>query len=149
MDFKDTIKNISFLEWILLLIFAIYVVFPLENPAFVSQMVNNPLSIVFILFITIYLFIYVSPIVSFAYAIVGYFLINRSTVFSPKIEIQKNTPTQAQKNYDLQQMNPVREKTLEETEISRLAPIGQSSVIEYVSTGFKPTFAETNGVSKF
>jgi hypothetical protein len=58
------------------------------------------------------------------------------------------TPTQANKDVQLQKMNPPQTRTLEEDIIEMRAPIGKSSEMEYVNSSFQPIADSTyDGVS--
>lgn len=148
-DLKETLKRFTPLQWIILFIFVIYIIYPWENPEIISFLVNSPLGIVFILFVSIYIFIYCCPIIGCAFIISVYFLISRSSIFVPIVEIQKTTPTQIEKDIKLRNMNPMILPTLEEIIIEQRAPIGKSNIVEYISSSFKPTFDNANGVSLY
>ena len=91
-----------------------------------------------IFIITIYLFLYVNPIVAVVYIYVGYELLRRSSNKTGKVTVMQYTPTQAKKDQEMKNMNPVLEKTLEEDIVEQMAPIGHSDANVYIDTSFKP-----------
>jgi hypothetical protein len=44
-------------------------------------------------------------------------------------------------------MNPIADQTLEEDMVQKMAPIGQSSMISYNTSEYKPVAHDTHGAS--
>jgi len=136
------------LEIILIIVFVLYIIFPIPTPAFIASSVDSSLGILVIFCVTVYLFLYTSPILGILYILVGYELIRRSSLVTARSAIIDYTPTQANKDVQLQKMNPPQYKTLEEDIIEMRAPVGKSSQMEYVNTSFQPVADSTyDGVS--
>ena len=136
------------LEIILIIVFVLYIIFPIPTPAFIASSVDSSLGILVIFCVTVYLFLYTSPILGILYILVGYELIRRSSLVTARSAIIDYTPTQANKDVQLQKMNPPQTRTLEEDIIEMRAPIGKSSEMEYVNTSFQPIADSTyDGVS--
>ena len=138
MEFKKLFQSLKPLEIVLLVVFIIYIVFPIQTPDFLASSVDSSLGMLSIFIITIYLFLYVNPIVAVVYIYVGYELLRRSSNKSGKVTVMQYTPTQAKKDQEMKNMNPVLEKTLEEDIVEQMAPIGHSDANVYIDTSFKP-----------
>ena len=138
MEFKKLFHSLKPLEIVLLVVFIIYIVFPIQTPDFLASSVDSSLGMLSIFIITIYLFLYVNPIVAVVYIYVGYELLRRSSNKSGKVTVMQYTPTQAKKDQEMKNMNPVLEKTLEEDIVEQMAPIGHSDANVYIDTSFKP-----------
>ena len=138
MDFKKLFHSLKPLEIVLLVVFIIYIVFPIQTPDFLASSVDSSLGMLSIFIITIYLFLYVNPIVAVVYIYVGYELLRRSSNKTGKVTVMQYTPTQAKKDQEMKNMNPVLEKTLEEDIVEQMAPIGHSDANVYIDTSFKP-----------
>ena len=138
MEFKKLFHSLKPLEIVLLVVFIIYIVFPIQTPDFLASSVDSSLGMLSIFIITIYLFLYVNPIVAVVYIYVGYELLRRSSNKTGKVTVMQYTPTQAKKDQEMKNMNPVLEKTLEEDIVEQMAPIGHSDANVYIDTSFKP-----------
>jgi hypothetical protein len=53
--------------------------------------------------------------------------------------------SQKEKDMEMKLMNPPREKTLEEDFVEKMAPIGKSDPIEYITSAFQPLAQEHSG----
>ena len=49
----------------------------------------------------------------------------------------------------MKKMNPEKKETLEEEIVDKMAPVGKSDMISYVTTTFSPVAEEVNGASKY
>ena len=157
MNIPKLFTSFSPLEIVLLVIFTLYIVLPIQSPSFIADLVETPLGMLTIFIVTIYLFFHVNPIIAVVYIFVAYELLRRS---SHRVHINYNVPnvsminyapiqsqtqpiTQAKKDNDLKEMNPPKPETLEEQVIQKMAPIGRSEPSVYVSTSFKPVAENT------
>ena len=61
----------------------------------------------------------------------------------------KHTPTQEKKDEKMKKMNPPKKETLEEEIVDKLAPVGKSDMISYISTSFSPVAEELSGASMY
>jgi hypothetical protein len=57
------------------------------------------------------------------------------------------TPSQMKKDVELVQMNPPKEQSLEEELVEKMAPVGQSSLITYTMSEYKPIATQTHNAS--
>jgi len=126
----ESMKKMSSTEMILLAVFVIYIVFPIKSPELIASMVDNPLGVLVIFLITLYLFFFANPILGVLYIFVGYELLRRSTVVMAGNSTvnyalsQDYLPSQSKKNAELKRMNPppIMQTSLEESVISKMAP---------------------------
>ena len=142
-------ESLSKLESALLVIFVLYIIFPIDTPEFLAGMVDSSLGMLTVFIVTLYLFFNVNPIIGIVYIFVAYELLRRSSQKSGKVVIAKYTPTQAKKDAQMQAMNPPQTESLEEEVIKKMAPIGQSDQNPYVVTSFKPVADKVGSASMY
>jgi hypothetical protein len=141
MELKNifkTVKSFTKLDYALIVIFILYIIFPVKTPDFLIPIIDSSLGMLSIFIITLYLFFYVNPVVAIVYILVAYELIRRSSSNSGRVTIMEYTPNQKNKDLEMKQMNPKITETLEEEVILEMAPIGISDSKVYVDTTFKP-----------
>lgn len=127
--------NVDPLELTLFIIFVLYLVLPLDTPKMIGNGVNHPIGMVVVVVITIYLFLYVHPILGILSIFVAYELMRRSCKTKVK-HVRFETPTQAKKDEDMKKMNPPKEYTLEEDIVAKMAPMRKHG--EFIVTSYKP-----------
>lgn len=154
MKLTNPFKSFLPQEFILLVIFIIYLVFPIETPSFLSGLIDSPIGMAGIFIITIALFIYSKPMLAILYLFVAYELLRRSTtrgILKPTVPLSyhnnENTPTLNDidlndRSVGMKSIEHSVDNTLEEDVVNKMAPIGKSDPISYLETSFKP-FAET------
>ena len=145
-----SINKVSPLELVLFVVFILYLIFPIPTPAIVVPYVNTNISLGAIVILTLYMFLYTTPILGVLSIFVAYELLRRSSNghVRTKVPMVRHTPSQPKKDKDMKNLNPPKETTLEETIIQQMAPIGKSSVAEkYVETTFKPVHDKISGAS--
>jgi len=141
MDLKNILKPDKYftkLDYALIVVFVLYIIFPVETPDFLIPLIDSSLGMLTFFVITLYLFFYVNPVVAVVYILVAYELIRRSSNKGGRVTILEYTPTQNNKDLEMKQMNPSKSETLEEEVIFQMAPIGVSESGVYVDTTFKP-----------
>ena len=141
-------KSFSTIELSLLIVFFIYIILPIHTPQFLSGAIDNPISLVIMFGIAVYLFMYSNPVLAILYIFVAYELLRR-TSNSVVIKAVQHTPSQARKDNEMKQMNPKQVETLEEEIVEKMAPVGRSDASVYVSSSFKPTAEKLVGASLF
>ena len=141
-------KTFSTIELSLLVVFIIYIILPIDTPTFLSGAIENPITLVVMFGITVYLFLYSNPILAILYIFVAYELLRRSSK-PTVIKAVQHTPTQVTKDKEMKQMNPKKADTLEEEIVEKMAPVGKSDVSVYVSSTYKPTAEKLVGASLF
>lgn len=154
-EIMASVNKFSRLELAVLMIFILYLVFPVKTPGFLAGFVDSPMGYVSIFAITIYLFTFCHPILAILYLFVAYELLRRSALTKAQVShIDSNrvvdySVTQMQKDVQLSNMNPPQKKTLEEDMVETMAPIGKAPESVYINTTFKPTFENVGSASVF
>jgi hypothetical protein len=149
MKLQKMFSTLSQVEMIALAVFVLYIVFPIENPSFISNMVDTPLGMVGVLAVTLYLFFNANPLVAILYVFVAYELLRRSAKQTGKAAIQEHTPSQMKKDVKMQKMNPVKKETLEEEIVEMMAPIGHSDPVVFSESAFKPVAEDVGTASMY
>jgi hypothetical protein len=165
MNLLNSAGKFSVLEIVLLLAFVVYIIFPIPTPDAIRPFVDSPLGLVGVFLITVSLFVYTSPLIGIVYIFVAYELLRRSaapaipavqrqnanprmTEYMPT-HVPKSIPTQAEKDVELQSLNPPAPATLEEEIVRIRAPIGRSDPVKYTESSFKPVADNTLGASMY
>jgi hypothetical protein len=135
---------------LLLAVFVIYIVFPVETPSVIVPFVESPLGLVVLFAATVSLFVYKNPILGVLFIFVSYELLRRTHHNAPASPIVNATKhmvnrvptevpnTQVEKDVQMIMMNPAVEKTLEEEVVAKEAPVGKSHVPVYTESSFQP-----------
>lgn len=157
-------KNFTIPEMVLLLVFIVYILFPIGTPNWMKPYVQSSVGFMALMVITLCLFVYTNPALGVVYIFVAYEMIRRSSVGAnymntPSVErAGKNGATTSPPSEhtlvgheDIIRAplgipaEPVVEsphrfsyKSLEEEVVEQRAPIGISSPLEYTSTSFVP-----------
>lgn len=79
MKLPAILKSISLIEIVVIVIFALYIIFPIPTPSGISSYIESPLGMVSIVLVLIYLFINSNPILAVLFIFVGYELLRRSS----------------------------------------------------------------------
>ena len=145
MNFRNinfgNIKSITPVDAVLLILFIIYLVFPIATPDFLAGVIDTPLGMIIIFAITISLFVYTNPILGILCIFVAYELLRRSSKQTGASAYVQYTPTQAKRNQEMKNMNPPAATSLEEEIVQKMAPIGHSDKNVYIESSFKPVNA--------
>lgn len=149
MKLQKMFSTLSQVEMMALAVFVLYIVLPIENPSFISNMVDTPLGMVGVLAVTLYLFFNANPLVAILYVFVAYELLRRSAKQTGKAAIQEHTPSQMKKDAKMQKMNPVKKETLEEEIVEKMAPIGHSDPVVFSESAFKPVAEDVGTASMY
>ncbi len=149
MNLLNTFKKMSKLEIGLSILFALFIVLPLSVPELLANFIDSAPGMIVLFGLAVYMFYHVSPVVAVLFVFVVYELLRRSSKKTGKAIIQKHTPTQAKKDEKMKKMNPEKKETLEEEIVDKMAPVGKSDMISYVTTTFSPVAEEVNGASKY
>lgn len=155
LNFVD-LRKLDAFDIILLALFIIYIVFPVETPSFLAPFVESPLGLVALFAIAVSLFVYKNPILGVLFIFVAYELLRRNHYQAPASPIVESTKhmanriptalpkTQAKKDAQLNTMNPPTNKTLEEEIVAKESPIGKSSVPVFTESTFQPVADRSN-----
>jgi hypothetical protein len=139
-------KSFSTIELSLLVVFIIYIILPIDTPIFLSGVIDNPISLVIMFGIAVYLFMYSNPVLAILYIFVAYELLRRTSK-TTVIKAVQHTPSQVAKDKEMKQMNPPKAATLEEEIVEKMAPVGKSDASVYVNSSYKPTAEKLVGAS--
>jgi len=137
------------LEIALLVLFIIYIIFPIQTPSFLADSIHTPLSLVVIFIVTLYLFFYTHPVIGVIYIFVAYELLRRSSLRIGQNVMMQTTPTEEIRTKEMLQMNPVGQVTLEEQVISQMAPSTQQHITVSGGSDFQPSQEKIVGASLF
>lgn len=162
MNFKS-LKNITLPESLVLVVFVLYLIFPINTPSSISPYVESPIGLLVIFAITVSLFVYSHPVLAVLYLFVAYTLLRRSATVKNNVNFVQYTKTTKQNQNDASKqvvdatppteeprnINPGGSQpvTLEEEIVLEKAPIGVSDKIAFIQSSYKPVATNTNGVS--
>jgi hypothetical protein len=169
MNLLKTVNSISPFEIFFIILFVIYIVFPIQTPDAFKPYIESPLGIIFLFIITISLFVYTNPILGVLYILVAYEVLRRSSFkkhisttrmdgdsswYTDPVAYINNVKSSAissasepNKDAQLKAMNPTKQITLEEEIIKVRAPVGVSEQATYVNSAFKPVADKIHGGS--
>jgi hypothetical protein len=147
MDLSETFRSLSKYEAILLVLFIIYLIFDINPPEAFAAAVDSPLGMIFVLLLTLMNFMKSNMILGVVGLFVAYEVVRRSARVNNRVPMVMYTPSQMNKDIELVQMNPAQEKTLEEEMVDKMAPVGNSSLITYTMSEYKPVATETHNAS--
>ena len=77
-------KSMSVPEILVLVVFILYLIFPVSTPSGFNPYIESPLGITVLFCIIVSLFLYSHPVVAVVYLFVAYTLLRRSAVVHPK-----------------------------------------------------------------
>ena len=149
MKFSEFTRSMSPLEMALLVLFIIYIIFPIQTPGFLAASINTPLSLVVLFIVTLYLFFYTHPVIGIIYIFVAYELLRRSSLTIGENVMLQFTPTEQVRTNEMIQMNPVPYATLEEQVISQMAPASQNHMQVEGGSNFQPIQERIVGASLY
>jgi hypothetical protein len=143
------LKKLGVFDIILLALFVIYIVFPVPTPQWLVPSIDSPFGMLIIFAVAVSLFVYRSPILGILFIFVAYELLRRNHYIPPASPIVLDTkysanrvpqkiPSQAEKNAELQTLNPPLDATLEEEIVAKESPVGVSQLPTGMETSFHP-----------
>jgi hypothetical protein len=146
---SNAVKSFSKVELGLIGLFIIYLVFPIDTPHFLARYVDSSLGMLAMFVITVFLFLYSNPFLAVLFIFVAYELLRRSAQVAHTQTVIQHTPAQTKKDAEMRAMNPPKKATLEEEVVDKMAPIGHSDPVTYMTTSFTPVAESTNGASQY
>ena len=147
MNISETFSSLSKYEATLLVLFIIYLIFDIQPPDMFAAVIDTPLGMVFVLLLTLMNFMKSNVILGVVGLFVAYEVVRRSARVNNRVPMTMYTPSQMNKDIELVQMNPPQDKTLEEEMVDKMAPVGNSSLITYTMSEYKPVATETHNAS--
>jgi hypothetical protein len=147
-----SLRSISFFEIILLILFVLYIIFPIKTPEPLAGIMDSPIGILLLFLITVGLFVFTNPILGVVYIFVAFEVVRRSARVVGASSTtnytlnQQYVPTQAKKDDELASYNPppIMQKTLEEDVVASMAPAPLPDNTQYT---FKPVNDRVLGAS--
>ena len=79
MKLPAVLKSITLVEIVVLVLFILYIVFPVPVPRAFAPYIESPIGMIVILAVLVFLFIYSNPILAVLFIFVGYELLRRSS----------------------------------------------------------------------
>jgi len=149
MKFSEFTRSMSPLEIALLVLFIIYIIFPVQTPSFLAASINTPLSLVFLFIITLYLFFHTHPVIGIIYIFVAYELLRRSSLTMGQNVMIQFTPSEEIRTNEMIQMNPAPKTTLEEEVVAQMAPSTQNHIQIESGSNFQPLSEKIVGASLY
>lgn len=154
-----SLKKFTTLEIIALIVFVIYLLFNIQLPLAVNQLIDTSFGVVVILILTLWVFLSTNPIVGVVAIFVAYELVRRSAsavMDQPRVAMIQYNPIQIKRDIQIADMNtsldvnavsaaPL-EPTLEEEVVKQMAPLS-SGTPKFIETGFKPIAESTHNAS--
>ena len=147
MDLSSQVRTMTKVDIAILVLFIIYLASDIEMPETIAAYIDSPIGMVGVLLIALFLFMHYNPILGVIGLFVAYEVVRRSARMNNRVPMMTYVPTQAKKDAELAEMNPVSSATLEEEMVAQMAPIGQSSLISYVSSEYKPVAENVHNAS--
>jgi hypothetical protein len=147
MNLSESFRSLSKYESILLVLFIIYLIFDINPPDVLASVVDTPIGMVLVLLLTLLNFMRSNVILGVIGLFVAYEVVRRSARINNRVPMIMYTPSQMNKDVELVQMNPPQEKTLEEEIVDNMAPVGNSSLITYTMSEYKPVATEIHNAS--
>jgi hypothetical protein len=149
MKVIDSLKSLKPLEIGTLLVFILFIIFPVRVPVALTGVFDSPIGILGLLVVTVCLFVYSNPVLGVVFILVAYELIRRGALNTGKPTAQilsGDNTSQQTKDSELQKMNPVMPPTLEEEVIQTMAP-ATKNFIKMDGSDFKPVMESVTGAS--
>ena len=149
---SEMMKGMSIPQWILLVVFILYFIFPITFPTSVYRAFESIPGMIFVFCAIVYLFLYSHPVLGIFALLAAYeFFYHSSLSYSPSTPktafLEYNPPQALQQAEILQEMEvaqpppvtaPNAPLTLEEEMVQEMAPIGHSDTSVYINTRFQP-----------
>jgi hypothetical protein len=141
MNFGNLFKMMTPLEMTLLVIFVLYILLPINTPTEFAGIIDSPLGILVMFCITLYLFLYMNPVLGVVYIFVAYEVLRRSSMVTMSNEVSEYVPSEQKRAVEMIKAQPPANAnvSLEEEMISQRAPLVDSQKANaYLETPFKP-----------
>jgi hypothetical protein len=129
------------------IVFIIYIVFPIKTPAQFAPYIDHPMGMIIILMGVLYLFFSCNPVLGVVSLFVAFELLQRSSQITNRVPMIQYGSTESKRMREMVQMNPEPVRTLEEEIIAEKAPIDLSKPIVYTQSSYKPIYENIGGAS--
>jgi hypothetical protein len=135
-------ESLSKMEIALLILFIVYLVMDIYPPEMLAEYIDTTVGMVGVLLIALYVFMHHNPILGVVFLFVAYEIVRRSARVNNRVPMKMHTPSQAKKDDELAEMNPLAPTSLEEEMVEIMAPVGKSSSITYTMSEYKPVLSD-------
>jgi hypothetical protein len=163
---SEMMKGMTAPQWILLVLFLVYFVFPVQFPSPIYQAFESIPGMIFVFCVIVYLFLYSNPVLGIFALLAAYeFFYYSTSSYSPATsktaflqyapqptttrEIQ---PTEIPGIMETQVIPPTQNPTrltLEEEMVQSMAPMHNQEANIYVDTRFQPVANSVGGASMY
>lgn len=147
MNLSTYFTSLSALEIGILVLYIAFLAMDMQPSDGIASFIDSPVGMTAVLVFILYMLFYMNPIVGVLGIYVGYELIRRSAASNNRVAMTMFTPTQERKDAEFAEMNPPAERTLEEEMIAAMAPVGNSSMIHYMTSEYKPVANDVGSAS--
>lgn len=144
-NLKSLFKFEKHYEYLLGVIFLIYIIFQIQTPHSLALLINNFFGYAVIIFLALSLFFAVNPIVAVLGLVVAVELIRRSKPTSRSSDLGAQLPPQDRKTFDMMAQNQFP-LTLEEEVVKNRAPLIHEGSMSSTST-YKPVLEDDNNAT--
>jgi hypothetical protein len=153
MKLPEIIKTLKIPEIILLIVFIIFIVFPVSIPPILSPWIDQPLGVALLLILTIYLLVYIHPLVGVLFIWVAYELVHRaSKVSHTKIPISEfylhpDPATLQSQQQPVETESAAKSLSLEEETVVQYGVYETNPTLTYYETSFHPVYDFTHNAT--
>lgn len=147
MNFSSYYQSLSTMEIGMFVLFIIYLVMDIYPPEIFASYIDTHLGMVGVLLTTLYVFMNYNPVLGVIFLFVAYEIVRRSARVNNRVPMMLYTPSQANKDAELAEMNHVTATSLEEDTVEKMAPVGKSSLISYTMSEYKPVSTNIHNAS--
>lgn len=169
--------NFKVSEMVLLLLFIIYIMFPIATPDVMKPIFSSAVGLLLLFAVTVSLFVYTNPILGILYIFVAYELIRRSSIGAnymntpnaerigkesrrvhfegeqipeqPASTVPDHNPLEIVLPRAPEAPNSFAYKSLEEEIVDVRAPVGKSDPIQIASSTFQPVASNVKNASLY
>jgi hypothetical protein len=164
----DSFTNVKLPEMVLVLLFIVYIMFPIGTPNWMRPFFNSAIGMMALFAITISLFVYTNPILGIVYIFVAYELIRRSATApnymnTPSVEnagavssreppvkaIPDHKPLEVVLPREPESPDSFAHHSLEEEIINVRAPVGHSDPLQFTASSFAPVAHSVKNASMY
>lgn len=147
---KELLKNLRTLKFdkqdtLLGLLFVVYLLFDLQTPLVLSQLIDSTLGNVVVLVFALSLFYTKNPFVIVLGFVVAYQLIRNSSIHTGSFAMDNHLPSEEKKKQAMAEFNKPRPTTLEEEMVDNIKPMSTGTI---TNPAYKPVIAENHKATK-
>ena len=139
-DLRDLMGKVVIkpLEVILFVLFAAYLVFPINPPLELAPYIECGPVMALLFVVSLSLFFYTNPILGVISIFVIYEMIRRSSLVTGEVPLMPYIPSQRKHDVQMVESTPKFDGLLEEEVVAIMAPIGKSDPNKIIDSSYKP-----------